>query len=54
VVRVPPHSTSPVVVADGLSFTNGFAAGPDGSLYVSNWSIAPAYTGLGSVVRVTP
>jgi hypothetical protein len=41
VVRVPPHSTSPVTVADGLSFANGFAA-RDGSIYVSNWSISPA------------
>jgi hypothetical protein len=54
VVRVPPHSTSPVVVAGGLSFPNGFAAGADGSLYVSNWSIAPAATGLGSVMRIVP
>ena len=54
VVLVPPHSTSPTVVADGLSFPGGFAAGADGALYASNWSIAPAYTGLGSVVRVNP
>ena len=53
VVRVPPHSTSPIAVVGGLSFPGGFAAGPDGSLYVSNWSIAPASTGLGSVVRIT-
>src|SRR5919108_2346848 len=49
VVRVPAHSTSPITVAGGLSFPGGFAAGRDGSLYVSNWSIAPAVTGLGSV-----
>jgi hypothetical protein len=54
VVRVPPHSTSPVVVVGGLSFPGGFAAGPDGSLYVSTWIVAPAATGLGSVVRITP
>jgi hypothetical protein len=54
VVRVPPHSTSPTTVVDGLSFPGGFAAGADGSLYVSNWSIAPAVTGLGAVVRITP
>lgn len=41
VVRVPAHSTSPVVVASGLSFPNGFAAnGAD--IYVSNWSVSPA------------
>jgi sugar lactone lactonase YvrE len=39
-VRVPPHSTSPVVVADGLSFPNGFAASGN-SIYVSNWSVCP-------------
>ncbi len=52
-VRVPPHSSSPVTVVDRLSFPGGFAAGADGSLYFSNWSIAPAYTGLGSVEKVT-
>ena len=41
VVRVPAHSTSPVVVAGGLSFPNGFAARGD-SLYVSNWSTSTA------------
>jgi hypothetical protein len=57
VVRVPPHSTSPTVVASGLSFPNGFAAGSDGALYVSNWSVAPASGGElppGEVVRITP
>jgi sugar lactone lactonase YvrE len=41
VVRAPAHSTSPVMVASGLSFPNGFAANED-SIYVSNWSISPA------------
>jgi hypothetical protein len=54
VVRVAAHSTSPVTVTAGLSFPGGFAAGADGSLYLSNWSIAPAFTGLGSVLKVTP
>ena len=53
VVRVPAHSSAPITVVSGLSFPGGFAPGSDGSLYVSNWSIAPAFTGLGSVVRVT-
>jgi len=55
-VRVPAHSTHPVTVIDGLSFPGGFAAAPDGSLYLSNWSIAPANSGggpTGQVVRVT-
>jgi hypothetical protein len=54
VVRVPAHSTNPTLIASGLSFPNGFAAGPEGAIYVSNWSIAPAFTGLGQVVRITP
>jgi hypothetical protein len=41
VVQVPKGSTEPIPVAEGLSFPNGFA-GTEGSIYVSNWSIAPA------------
>jgi len=55
VVRVPAHSTMPTTVVGGLNFPGGFAAGRDGSLYVSNWSIAPANTGggpTGSVIRI--
>jgi hypothetical protein len=54
VVRVPPHSAAPVTVASGLNFPGGFAAGC-GSLYVSNWSIAPANAGggpTGEVIRI--
>ena len=54
VVRVPAHSSAPIPVVSGLSFPGGFAAGSDGSLYASNWSIAPAVTGLGSEIRITP
>jgi len=57
VVRVPPHSTSPTVIAEKLSFPGGFAAGPDGAIYISNWSIAPANSGggpTGEVVRIVP
>jgi hypothetical protein len=57
VVRVAPHSTSPIVVAGGLSFPNGFAADAHGALYVSNWSVAPANSGggpTGEVVRISP
>jgi sugar lactone lactonase YvrE len=53
-VRVPAGSSSPTVVTGGLSFPNGFAAGADGSLYFSNWSVAPVFAGLGSVLKVTP
>jgi hypothetical protein len=57
VVRVPPHSTSPALIASGLSFPGGFAAGSNGAIYVSNWSVAPANSGggpTGEVVRITP
>ena len=53
-VRVAPHSSSPTVVVGGLSFPGGFAAGADGSVFLSNWSIAPAYTGMGSVLQIKP
>jgi sugar lactone lactonase YvrE len=55
VVRVRPHSTSPTTVVSKLNFPGGFAAGPDGSLYVSNWSISPATGGempSGEVLRI--
>jgi hypothetical protein len=53
VVRVPAHSSHPLTVVDGLNFPGGFAAGPDGALYVSDWSIAPASSHLGSVLRIS-
>jgi hypothetical protein len=43
VVRVPQGSTSPTPIVEHLSFPNGFAPGRwDDSLYISNWSVAPA------------
>jgi hypothetical protein len=60
VVRVPAHSTTPITVVDGLNFPNGFAA-TEGSIYVSNWSIAPAvippgappFAKPGEVIRIS-
>jgi hypothetical protein len=55
-VQVPAHSTSPNVIATGLSFPAGYAPGPNGSAFLSNWSIAPADTGggpTGEVVHIT-
>jgi hypothetical protein len=52
VVCVAPGSTSPQTVVDDLNFPGRFAAGSDGSLYFSNWSIAPASSGMGAVERV--
>lgn len=40
-VRVRAHSRRPVVVASKLSFPNG-VTGAGRTLYVSNWSVAPA------------
>jgi hypothetical protein len=57
VVRVPAGSTSPTPIVENLSFPGGFAAGANGALYVSNWSIAPANSGggpTGEVIRITP
>jgi hypothetical protein len=54
-VRVPPHSTKPITVAEKLSFPNGFAARPH-EIYVSNWSIAPAagsHGATGEVLRIS-
>src|SRR5581483_1622332 len=51
-VRVEPGSTSPTTIVDDLNFPGGFAGASDGSLYFSNWSIAPASSGLRSVERV--
>jgi hypothetical protein len=56
-VGVPPHSTTPVTIVDGLNFPGGFAAGPKGRLFVSTWSIAPAKNNggpTGRVIRITP
>jgi sugar lactone lactonase YvrE len=53
-VRVPPHSTSPVTVVSKLSFPNGFAARPH-QIYLSNWSIAPSagsHGHTGEVLRI--
>jgi hypothetical protein len=55
VVRVPAHSTAPVTVVGRLNFPGGFAA-RGRSLFVSNWSVAPASNGggpTGSVVRIS-
>jgi hypothetical protein len=53
-MRVPPYSTSPTGIASGLSFPGGFAAGPGGTIYVSNWSvIADPGSGTGELRRDT-
>jgi hypothetical protein len=52
-VQVKQGSSSPTTILDGLNFPGGFAAGADGSLYFSNWSVAPAISGMGAVMKVT-
>lgn len=55
VVRAAPHSSSPTTIVSGLNFPGGFAAGRD-AIYISNWSILPAFTGggpTGEVLRIS-
>jgi hypothetical protein len=56
VVRIAPNGTRTVLGAGQLFFPNGFAAGNDGEIYVSNWSILPGSTShggpTGQVVRI--
>jgi hypothetical protein len=56
-VRVAPHSSSPATIVGGLNFPGGFAAGPGGALYLSDWSVAPARNPggpTGSVLQIIP
>lgn len=57
VVAVHKNSSTPELIAGGLSFPNGFAARGD-DIYVSNWSISianppPGGPPPGSVVKIT-
>lgn len=48
-VKVAPDGTTTTIAKEGLVFPGGIAIGPDGDLYVSNFSILP---GLGQVIRI--
>jgi sugar lactone lactonase YvrE len=55
VVRIAHNGTRTVLGSGQLFFPNGFAAGKDGSIYVSNWSILPGTSSggpTGEVVRI--
>jgi len=57
VVRIAENGTRHVLGAGQLFLPNGFLAGPDGSIYVSNWSVMPGTSTQGSptgqVVRIS-
>jgi sugar lactone lactonase YvrE len=51
-VRVGPGGQNTVTIAlEGLVMSGGMAIGPDGAIYVSNFSTMP---GTGQVVRIQP
>ena len=51
VTRVDP-SGQKTVVASGLNLPGGMTMGPDGKLYVSNWSFGPPPIGLGEILQI--
>jgi sugar lactone lactonase YvrE len=57
VVKIAEDGTRTVLGNGQLFLPNGFLAGPDGSIYVSNWSVLPGKTApgrpTGEVVRIS-
>jgi sugar lactone lactonase YvrE len=62
IVRVKPNGTRSVIGRDVLHYPGGMAIGAGGSIFVSNWSVLPAFPQAGSpfgnargqVIRLTP
>jgi hypothetical protein len=62
IVRVKPDGTRSVIGRDVLHYPGGMAIGAGGSIFVSNWSVLPAFPQAGSpfgnargqVIRLTP
>jgi hypothetical protein len=50
-IKVDPDGTRTTIASEGLIAPGGLAIGPDGAIYVSNYSIFP---GMGEVVKITP
>ncbi len=50
-IKVAPDGTRTEIASEGLVAPGSVAVGPDGALYVSNFSIFP---GMGEVVRIVP
>ena len=56
VIRISPNGDRTSLGGGQIFLANGFAAGPDGSVYVSNWSVLPGTSPqggpTGEVVRI--
>ena len=50
-IRVEADGSHTVVADEGLVMPGGFTFGPDGKIYITNYSVFP---GMGEVVRITP
>jgi hypothetical protein len=49
--RINLNGTVETIASEGLVMPGGMVIGPDGAIYVSNFSTAP---GAGEVIRIQP